>query len=102
MTFTEFLLWLATGPGSLIVAGFIAAYVLERFSVWQKLNHDLKGFLVVLLSVGVSYAAKRANVELIASNELLNQLFSAFAFYVSTQVGYKKYFDVNLASQVKK
>ena len=91
---TQFLVWLASAPGALVASGFFVAYVLERFSVWHKLAHDLKSVVTIALAVGVSYLAKKyLTVDVVLGNPELNQLFNLVIYYLGNQVAYKKYFE---------
>ena len=92
---SEFLKWLAAGPGPMIAAGFAVAYVLERFSFWLKLPHDLKGVITIGIAVGISYLAKSLNaMDVVIGNPDLNQFFQLLVYYLSNQVAYKRYFEV--------
>lgn len=94
-TLEQFLQWLV-GPGAIVAVGFLTAYVLERLSFWHKLAHDLKAVLVVLMSFGVSYGASYVLTQpAILYNEFLNQFFLFIVMYTSTQVAYKRYFEIN-------
>lgn len=94
-TLSEFLAWLASSAGSLFVSGFFVAYVLERFSVWHNLAHDLKAVVTLALAGVVSYVAKEyLNVPLVINNEALNQFFALAIYYFSNQLAYKRYFKV--------
>ena len=90
-----FLVWLASGPGSLAAAGFFVAYVLERFTKWHNIPHDIKSLAVIAIGVGVSYLAKEfLSAEIVLANVEVNQMFLLLVYYVSNQVAYKRYFKM--------
>lgn len=92
-TLSEFLVWLASAPGAMVVAGLFVAYVLERVSVWHGLAHDLKVAITVALAVGFSYLAKEfLSVDIVTANPELNQIWAMVIYYLGNQVGYKRYF----------
>lgn len=94
---SEFLVWLASAPGALVVAGLLVAYILERFEVWHNLAHDIKSAVTLALAVGVSYLAEKyLNTDIVAGNQELNQMFSLIVYYLGNQLGYKRYFKKEL------
>lgn len=86
------LIWLATGPGALIVVGAALAFLLEKIPGWGTVVPEkLRPWIVLALSVGLAFGAQylltRPDVVAVLQ-PIYATLFMVAAAWLGTQLGY--------------
>lgn len=86
------LIWLATGPGALLVVGAALAFLLEKIPGWGTVVPEgLRPWIVLALSVGLAFGAQylltRPDV-IVVLQPIYATLFMVAAAWAGSQFGY--------------
>jgi hypothetical protein len=89
--FAEVAQWLATG-GSVIVASWFAAWLLEDFAWWQAVRPQVKKLLILLVSLGIGAGAQYLRLHepaLAALRPYLDSAILILVAWIATQVAHQ-------------
>lgn len=94
---TLFLTWIV-GMGAPVIVAYVLAIVVENWSRWSTLPHNVKVIVPmvvsVLLSVGASYALKYPAI-LEQIQPIWQVTISAILAYLGSQKGYMKVLEIH-------
>ena len=86
------LVWLATGPGALIVVGAAMAFLLEKIPGWGTVVAEgLRPWIVLALSIGLAFGAQYllTRPEVVAVLQpIYATVFLVAAAWLGSQLGY--------------
>lgn len=86
-TFSEFVMWLVSGPGLVMAVGALVSYVLEKFDFWTRLPKDIKTILTLALPFVLAFSGVTVllHMGVIVKDAVLDKLFTALLFYFASQ-----------------
>jgi len=92
MTIEDFIKWIVTSGGAIILTSWLASWVLDKFNWWKNLDSTVKSLIILGISIviGLSATALSLHPEVM---EVLKPYFiaiySTIVAWLSTQVAYR-------------